>query len=71
MEKTLRIILYLDNGKQMTLSIPDPREGLTEDEVYAAISAILQRRCLLSESGVRAIGYQKAYLRIVDEQALP
>lgn len=71
MEKTLMIILYLDNGKQMTLSIPDPRSDLTEAEVYAAMSAILQRRCLLSENGARATGYKKAYLRIVDEQALP
>ncbi len=71
MEVTLMIILLLDNGKNMTLSIPNPREGLTENEVYKAMMEILDRRCFLSENGAKATGYKKAYLRIVDEQALP
>ena len=65
------IILLLDNGKNMTLSIPNPRDGLTENEVYKAMMEILKRRCFLSENGAKATGYKKAYLRIVDEQALP
>jgi len=32
---------------------------------------LLKRRCLMSENGAKATGYKKAYLRIVDEQALP
>lgn len=71
MEKTLVIILWLDDGKTMNLSIPNPRKDLTEDEVYSAMFELLKRRCLLSENGAKATGYKKAYLRIVDEQALP
>ena len=71
MEVTLMIMLSLDNGKNMTLSIPNPRKDLTENEVYSAMFELLKRRCLMSENGAKAIGYKKAYLRIVDEQALP
>lgn len=71
MEKTLIFILWLDDGKTMNLSIPNPRDGLTENEVYKAMIELLKRRCLLSENGAKATGYKKAYLRIVDEQALP
>ena len=71
MEKTLIIILWLDDGKTMNLSIPNPRKDLTEDEVYTVMFELLKRRCLMSENGAKATGYKKAYLRIVDEQALP
>ena len=71
MEVTLMIILWLDDGKTMTLSIPNPRDGLTESEFYKAMCEILKRRCLLAENGAQATGYKKAYLRIVDEQLLP
>ena len=71
MEVTLMIILWLDDGKTMKLSIPNPRDGLTENEVYSAMFELLKRRCLLSENGAKATGYKTAYLRIVDEQALP
>ena len=71
MEVTLMIILWLENGKTMTLAIPDPREGLTEAEVHTAMFELLKREVILSENGVRATAFKKAYLRIVDEQALP
>ena len=71
MEVTLMIILWLDDGKTMKLSIPNPRDGLTENEVYSAMFEQLKRRCLMSENGAKATGYKTAYLRIVDEQALP
>ena len=71
MEKTLIIILWLDDGKTMNLSIPNPRKDLTEDEVYSAMFELLKRRCLLSENGVRAAAFKHTYLRIVDEQLLP
>ena len=71
MEVTLMISLWLDNGKTMTLSIPNPRDDLTENEVYSAMFELLKRRCLMSENGAKATGYKTAYLRIVDEQALP
>ena len=71
MEKTLVIILWLDDGKTMNLSIPNPRKDLTENEVYKAMIELLKRRCLMSENGAKATGYKTAYLRIVDEQALP
>ena len=71
MEVTLMIILWLDNGKNMTLSIPNPCDGLTENEVYKAMFELLKRRCLMAENGAKATGYKTAYLRIVDEQALP
>ncbi|SFT67382.1 Protein of unknown function [Selenomonas sp. GACV-9] len=71
MQVTLMIILWLENGKTMTLGIPDPRKGLTESEVYTAMFELLKREVIFSEGGVRATSYKKAYLRIVDEQALP
>ena len=71
MKETLLIEFAVENGKNTTLSIPNPREGLTENEVYKAMMEILERRCLLAENGATATGYKKAYLRIVEEQALP
>ena len=71
MEKTLIIILWLENGRTMNLSIPNPRKDLTEAEVRTAVYRILQRSVILSENGVRANGFKHTYLRIVDEQLLP
>ena len=71
MKETLLIEFAVENGKNTTISIPDPREDLTENEVYKAMLEILERRCLLTENGATVNGYKKAYLRIVDEQALP
>jgi len=71
MEVTLMISLWLDNGKTMTLSIPNPRDDLTENEVYSAMFELLKRRCLLSENGTKATAFNKAYLRIVEEKSLP
>ena len=71
MQVTLMIILWLENGKTMTLGIPDPRKSLTEAEVHTAMFELLKREVILSENGVRATAFKKAYLRIVDEQALP
>ena len=71
MEKTLIIILWLDDGKTMNLYIPNPRKDLTENEVYSAMFELLKRRCLLSENGVQVTAFNKAYLRIVEEKSLP
>ena len=71
METTLIIILWLENGRTMTFSIPNPRKDLTEAEVHTAVYRILQRRVILSGNGVRATAFNHTYLRIVDEQALP
>jgi len=70
-EKTLIIILWLENGRTMNLSIPNPRKDLTEAEVRTAVYRILQRSVILSENGVRAAAFKHTYLRIVDEQLLP
>ena len=71
MKEMLLIEFTVEIGKNTTISIPNPRDGLTENEVYKAMMEILKRRCLLAENGATANGYKKAYLRIVDEQALP
>ncbi len=70
-ETTLMIIFGLDNGRTMTLSIPNPRGDLTEREVRMAMFELLKRGIILSENGGRATSVKHTYLRIVDEQALP
>ena len=70
-ETTLMIIFWLDNGRTMTLSIPNPRSGLTQREVSMAMVELLKRGLILSENGGRATAVKHMYLRIVDEQLLP
>ena len=70
-ETTLMIIFWLDNGRTMTLSIPNPRSDLTQREVSMAMFELLKRRLILSEKGGQATAVKHMYLRIVDEQLLP
>ncbi|TYZ29389.1 DUF2922 domain-containing protein [Selenomonas caprae] len=70
-ETTLMIIFWLDNGRTMTLSIPNPRSDLTQREVSMAMFELLKRRFILSENGGQATAVKHMYLRIVDEQLLP
>ena len=44
LEKTLQIVFELSNGKSATLSIKEPKSSLTEQEVKAAISTILNQQ---------------------------
>ena len=50
-ETTLMIIFWLDNGRTMTLSIPNPRSDLTQREVSMAMFELLKRGLILSENG--------------------
>ena len=70
-ETTLMIIFWLDNGRTMTLSIPNPRSDLTQREVSMAMFELLKRGLILSENGGLATAVKHMYLRIVDEQLLP
>lgn len=70
-ETTLMIIFWLDNGRTMTLSIPNPRSDLTQREVSMAMFELLKRGLILSENGGQATAVKHMYLRIVDEQLLP
>ena len=70
-ETTLMIIFWLDNGRTMTLSIPNQCSDLTQREVSMAMFELLKRRLILSENGGRATAVKHAYLRSADEQALP
>ena len=69
-ETTLMIIFWLDNGRTMTLSIPNPRSDLTQREVSMAMFELLKRGLILSENGGQATAVKHMYLRIVDEQLL-
>ena len=49
LEKTLQLTFNLQDGKTATISIKDPKINLTEQEVKAAISTIVQQQAFAKD----------------------
>jgi len=58
MNKTLQMLFTNEEGRTVTISVPDPKEGLTGAEVSAAMDTILAANAFLSTGGelVTALG---------------
>lgn len=66
---TLKMVFELDNGKNHSLSLSMPKDGITKTEVEAAMQAIIDKEALLV-NGAKAIGIKEAFIREVAENTL-
>lgn len=49
LEKTLQLAFSLQDGKTATISIKDPKSDLTEQEIKAAVSTIVQQQAFAKD----------------------
>ncbi len=67
--RTLKLIFNLNNKKTMTLSLADPKEGLTEAEVTAAADEIIaQKAFLVGEAAPESV--KKMFIQASSSEAL-
>ena len=62
MAKVLKIVFDLKDDKTATYSIPDPKDGLTKNEVQTAASAMIAKDFVLS-GGTLAQNVKDAYIQ--------
>jgi len=60
MSANLQLVFSRDKGHR-TLTITDPKEGLTKEQVYAAMESLVNRQVILSSSKP-VEGVKNAYL---------
>ena len=70
MKSTLVMNFKLDNGKNTTVSITSPKEGLTGAEVNE-VAAEMVAKDILIVGGAHLASLEKSYLRTVEETLLP
>ena len=69
MKETLLIEFAVENGKNTTISIPDPRTDVTKADVSAAAEEIVAKKAVLS-AGFPVSGFKRAYVRTIEETEL-
>ena len=47
-KKQLRMTMALSSGKEMTLSLMDPKDGLTKAEVTTCLQNVIDKRAMIS-----------------------
>ena len=69
MKRTLEIIFTLDNDKNKTISLSDPKEGLTQDETEKWANNVISKKAFII-GGALPTEMKDAYIRKVDEERL-
>ena len=69
MKETLLIEFTVENGKNTTISIPDPRADVAKADVAAAAEEIVAKKAVLS-FGNPVNGFKRAYVRTIEEKEL-
>ena len=69
MKETLLIEFTVENGKNTTISIPDPRSDVTKADVAVAAEEIVTKKAVLS-TGNPVNGFKRAYVRTIEEKEL-
>jgi hypothetical protein len=69
MKETLLIEFAVENGKNTTISIPDPRGDVTKADVVTAADEIVAKKAVLS-AGNPVSAFKRAYVRTIEETEL-
>ena len=69
MKETLLIEFTVENGKNTTISIPDPRADVAKADVAAAAEEIVAKKAI-SAGGSPATSFKRAYVRTIEEKEL-
>jgi len=67
--KTLKMVFTMDNDGTLTLSLKDPKEGLTQAEVEAVMQNIITKQAVVA-GGSYAKAVKEAYVYETDKQEL-
>ena len=69
MARTLKIAFGLDDEKEMTVTLPEPKADITKAEVDAVCNDAVNKEILLV-NGAAAVEYKGAVIREVTETPL-
>ena len=61
MTSVLKLPINLENGKNLTYSVQDPKTGLTKTEADAAMGYLVAESAI-NYGGYKAVGHGDAYL---------
>ena len=68
-KSTLKMQLSLDGDKTMTLSLLDPKSGLTRAEVTTCLQEIIDKQALV-QNGAFPVAVKEIYIENVENVAL-
>ena len=66
---TLKMVLNLSNDKTVTLSLPNPKAGLTRTEVMNALNDIVAKQALTVKDA-KPTGVKDIYIQKLDKEDL-
>ena len=66
---TLKMVLNLSNDKTVTLSLPNPKAGLTRTEVMNALNDIVAKQALTVKDA-KPTGVKDIYIQNLDKEVL-
>ena len=69
MKETLLIEFTVENGKNTTISIPDPRSDVSKADVVTAAEEIVAKKAV-KHAGVSVTSFKRAYIRTIEEKEL-
>ena len=70
MAKTLELIFVNSDGKNKTISIPNPKNGVTKQQTHDAMNAVITADVFASGDNGKLVSIRKAQLREVTIQEL-
>ena len=69
MKSVLKMVLTLSDGKSVTYSLADPKEGLTNAEVQEALQEMIAKNAVVVGKAT-AIAVKDAYIQDTDRREL-
>ena len=67
--KKLQMVFALEDGKKLTYSLSEPKDGITKAEVEAAMNSMITSN-IVSKNGVAASTIAEAYVRTTENVEL-
>ena len=67
--KKLRMTLGLEGGKSLTMSLADPKDGLTKAEVTACLQDVIDKKAIMAGSA-HPVSIKEIVVQSVETEAL-
>ena len=68
-KKQLRMTMKLSGGKEMTLGLMDPKDGLTKAEVTSCLQNVIDKKAIVSGTAY-PVSIKEIEVQTVETQAL-
>ena len=69
MAKTLKLVFKLTDTQMATISLADPKDGLTKAQAETVMNDMITKNALLIQ-GIHPKAIQRAYIRTSEDQEL-